>query len=52
MNNLSAFDILLYGALTGVVLVAIGAALWALAYRGRKRWSAERQSEGNQCSTR
>lgn len=42
MNNLSATDILLYGALAGAVLVAIGAVLWACAYRGRKRWSAER----------
>lgn len=52
MNDLTAIDILLYGALAGVIAVAIGAVLWALAYRGRKRWSAERQREGSQWSTR
>ena len=43
MNDLSAFDILLYGALSGAVLVAVGAALWALAWRGRRRFNAERR---------
>jgi hypothetical protein len=43
MNDFSAFDILLYRALAGVVLEAVGAALWALAYQGRKRWSAWRR---------
>lgn len=42
MNNLSATDILLYGALAGAVVVAIGAVLWACAYRGRTRFKAER----------
>jgi len=40
--ELSALDILLYGALAGVIAVALGAALWALAWRGRKRWSTDR----------
>jgi gas vesicle protein len=44
MNNLSATDILLYGALVGAVVVAFGAVLWACAYRGRQRWSAERRA--------
>jgi hypothetical protein len=45
MNDLSAFDILMYGALAGAVLVAVGAALWAMAYRGRQRWSTDRADQ-------
>jgi hypothetical protein len=42
MNDLSANDILLFGALAGVLIVTIGAALWALTHRGRRRFNAER----------
>lgn len=45
MNDLSANDILLFGALTGALLVVLIGGLWALAHRGRKRWSAERTAE-------
>lgn len=45
MNDLSASDILLYGSLSGVVVVTVGALLWALAYRGRTRWSADRAGQ-------
>ncbi len=47
MNDLSAFDILLYGALSGVVLVAVCAGLWALAWRGRCRFNAERRGDAD-----
>jgi hypothetical protein len=42
MNDLSANDILLFGALTGVLLVVLIGGLWALTHRGRQRWSADR----------
>lgn len=42
MNELSASDIILCGAIAGALVVAVGAVLWALAYRGRMRWSADR----------
>lgn len=45
MNDLSASDIMLYGAIAGVFVSAIGAVLWALSYRGRTRWSADRADE-------
>jgi hypothetical protein len=45
MNDLSALDIPLYGALSGAAVVAVCAVLWALAYRGRKRWSADRADQ-------
>ena len=45
MNNVSANDILLFGALVGALLVVLIGGLWALAHRGRKRWSAERTAE-------
>jgi hypothetical protein len=42
MNNLSATDIMLFGALFGALALIVLAGLWALAHRGRKRWTAER----------
>lgn len=42
MNDLSANDILLFGALTGALVVTLLGLLWAMAHQGRKRWSAER----------
>jgi hypothetical protein len=42
MNDLSAIDIILFCALMGAVMVAVLGLCWALEYRGRKRWSAER----------
>lgn len=41
MNDLSAFDILLFVALIGAVMVSLLGLCWALAHRGRQRWSAE-----------
>lgn len=41
MNNLSAFDIMLFGALVGALVLILLGGLWALAHRGRKRWSSE-----------
>jgi hypothetical protein len=42
MNNLSATDIMLFGALFGALALIVLAGLWALSHRGRKRWSPER----------
>jgi hypothetical protein len=42
MNDLSAIDIILFCALMGAVMVAVLGLCWALEYRGRQRWSAER----------
>lgn len=42
MNDLSANDILLFGALSGALLVVLIGSLWALAHRGRRRFNAER----------
>jgi hypothetical protein len=42
MNDLSANDIMLFGALVGALALVLLGGLWALAHRGRKRWSAER----------
>jgi hypothetical protein len=42
MNDLSANDILLFGALAGALALVLCSGLWALAHRGRKRWSAAR----------
>lgn len=42
MNELSANDILLFGALAGVLVLVLIGGLWALAHRGRKRWSTDR----------
>jgi len=44
MNDPTVFDCFLYGALIGAGILATGGLCWALAYRGRKRWSAERSS--------
>ncbi|MDQ2822051.1 MAG: hypothetical protein M3Y65_16925 [Pseudomonadota bacterium] len=44
MNDLSANDILLFGALIGVLAVILLGGLWALAHRGRTRWSADNRS--------
>jgi hypothetical protein len=43
MNDLSANDILLFGALAGVLVVIVLGLCWAVAHRGRQRWSAERR---------
>ena len=45
MNNVTALDCFLYGALIGAGILATGGLCWALAYRGRKRWSAERRGD-------
>ncbi|MDQ2822747.1 MAG: hypothetical protein M3Y65_20610 [Pseudomonadota bacterium] len=42
MNNVTTFDCFLYGALMGAGILAVGGLCWALAHRGRKRWSAKR----------
>lgn len=42
MNDLSANDILLFGALTGALLLVLIGGLWSLAHRGRRRFNAER----------
>jgi hypothetical protein len=42
MNDLSANDILLFGALAGVLVVIVLGLCWAVAHRGRQRWRAER----------
>jgi hypothetical protein len=42
MNDLSANDILLFGALAGALVVVVLSLCWAVAHRGRQRWSAER----------
>jgi hypothetical protein len=42
MNDLSANDILLFGALVGALALVLIGGLWALAHRGRKRWRAAR----------
>lgn len=42
MNDFSANDIMLFGVLTGALVLVLIGGLWALARRGRKRWSAER----------
>lgn len=44
MNDLSANDILLFGALAGALVLMLLGGLWALAHRGRNRWSAQRAS--------
>ncbi len=44
MNNATALDCFLCGALIGAGILATGGLCWALAYRGRKRWSAERRN--------
>jgi hypothetical protein len=45
MNDLFAIDILLFGALTGVLAVIVLGLFWAMAHRGRTRWSAERRGQ-------
>lgn len=40
MNNLSAFDIMLFGALVGALVAIVLGLCWAVAHRGRQRWSA------------
>jgi hypothetical protein len=42
MNDLSATDIMLFGALAGALALIVLAGLWALAHRGRRRFNAER----------
>lgn len=42
MNDLSANDILLFGVLVGALVLIMLGGVWALAHRGRKRWSAQR----------
>jgi hypothetical protein len=43
--DLSANDILLFGALAGVLAVIVMGLCWAVAHRGRQRWSAERADQ-------
>jgi hypothetical protein len=40
--ELSANDILLFSALAGALVVVVLGLCWAVAHRGRQRWSAER----------
>lgn len=41
MNDPTILDCFLYGALIGAGILAVGGLCWAVAYQGRKRWSAE-----------
>lgn len=47
--GLSTIDIAIVCALTATVLLAFGAACWALARQGRRRFSAERRGQGDGC---
>ena len=44
MNDLSANDILLFGALAGVLVVIVLGLCWAVAHRGRQRFNTERRT--------
>ena len=44
MNDPTILDCFLYGALVGAGILAVCGLCWAVAYQGRKRWSAERRA--------
>lgn len=42
---MNVLDIALVSVLIAAVIVSLAAACWALAYRGRTRWSAENRGD-------